>query len=83
MDKQLKGWVQPAKQAFIGPPAMPASQLLDKPSPTHQSANSNAVGKEKKVNLSLVDRVYCSTSAAQIQPSLLQGSSAQEAIQPV
>lgn len=37
MDKQPKGWIQPAEQAFIWPLAMPASQLLDEPSPAHQS----------------------------------------------
>lgn len=75
MDKQPKGWIQPAKQAFFRPPGMPASQLLDKPSPAHQSAKqtADAVGKEKKVSLSLVDRVY----------SLFQGSSAQETIEPL
>jgi len=61
MDKQPKGWIQPAKQAFIRPPAMPASQLLDTPSPAHQPTKqtADAVGKAKKANFSLVDRLYC------------------------
>lgn len=60
MDKQAKGWIQPAKQAFIKPPAKPASQPLDKPSPAHQSAKQtvDATGKENKVILNFVDRAY-------------------------
>lgn len=60
MDKQPKGWIQPAKQAFLRPQAMPASQVPDKPSPAHQSAKqtTDGVGKEKKASLSWVDRFY-------------------------
>lgn len=51
MDNQPQGWIQPAKQAFIRPPAMPASQLLNKAGPAHQSAKqtADAIWKEKKV----------------------------------
>lgn len=60
MHKQPKGWIQPAKRAFLRPQAMPASQLPDKPSPAHQAAKqtADAVGKEKKASLSCVDRFY-------------------------
>lgn len=49
MDKQPMGWTQPAKQAFIWPLAVLASQLPHEPSPAHQSAKqTGGAARERK-----------------------------------
>lgn len=66
-----KGWIQPAKQAFIRALSGPATQLQAKsiPSVTQESCQRCW---ERKLNLSWVDRFYYQVSAAQIQ-SFLSG----------